>query len=82
MVYDDKYKDAWKTYDFNSGYFMAIQVNGVNAETLRKHLIEKYSIGTIALNDTDIRVAFSCIEKDDIPHVFDSIAKGIADLKA
>lgn len=82
VVYDEKYKNDWKTYDFNSGYFMAIQVNGVNAETLRKHLIEKYSIGTIALNDTDIRIAFSCIEKDDIPHVFDSIAKGIEDLKA
>ncbi|MEJ7466951.1 hypothetical protein, partial [Staphylococcus warneri] len=40
-----------------------------------------YSIGIIALNDTDIRIAFSCVEKNDIPHVFDSIAKAIDDLK-
>ena len=44
-------------------------------------LINEYSIGIIALNDSDIRIAFSCIEKDDIPHVFESIAKAIDDLK-
>lgn len=81
VVYDDKYKDHWQAYDFNSGYFMAIKVNGVNPEELREHLINKYSIGVIALNDTDIRIAFSCVEKDDIPHVFDSIAQAIDDLK-
>lgn len=81
VVYGDKYKDYWQAYDFNSGYFMSIKVNGVNPEELRKHLINKYSIGIIALNHTDIRIAFSCVEKDDIPHVFDSIAKAIDDLK-
>ena len=60
---------------------MAIKVKDVNPETLRQHLIEKYSIGVIALNETDIRIAFSCVEKDDIPHVFDSIAKAIDDLR-
>ncbi|MCS4695442.1 hypothetical protein L2V05_13085, partial [Staphylococcus aureus] len=25
--------------------------------------------------------AFSCVEKEDIPHVFDSIAKAIDDLR-
>ncbi|MDT4091229.1 hypothetical protein RPP52_10565, partial [Staphylococcus aureus] len=27
------------------------------------------------------RIAFSCVEKEDIPHVFDSIAKAIDDLR-
>ena len=81
VVYDDKYKNHWQAYDFNSGYFMAVKVNGVNPEELRTHLINEYSIGIIALNDSDIRIAFSCIEKDDIPHVFESIAKAIDDLK-
>ncbi|PNZ70770.1 aminotransferase class I/II-fold pyridoxal phosphate-dependent enzyme [Staphylococcus croceilyticus] len=81
VIYDDKYKEHWTAYDFNSGYFMAVKVNGVNPEELRKHLIDKYSIGIIALNDTDIRIAFSCVEKEDIPHVFDSIAQAIDDLK-
>lgn len=81
VVYDDKYKDHWTPYDFNSGYFMTVKVKDVNPEELRKHLIDKYSIGIIALNDTDIRIAFSCVEKEDIPHVFDSIAQAIDDLK-
>ena len=42
---------------------MALKVIGVNPEELRVHLIDKYSIGIIALNDTDIRIAFSCVEK-------------------
>lgn len=76
-----QYSNYWQAYDFNSGYFMALKVNNVNPEALRKHLIEKYSIGIIALNDNDIRIAFSCVEKEDIPHVFESIAKAIDDLK-
>ena len=63
VVYDEKYKQHWQAYDFNSGYFMALKVIGVNPEELRVHLIDKYSIGIIALNDTDIRIAFSCVEK-------------------
>lgn len=81
VVYDEKYKQHLQAYDFNSGYFMALKVIGVNPEKLRVHLIDNYSIGIIALNDTDIRIAFSCVEKNDIPHVFDSIAKAIDDLK-
>lgn len=81
VVYADQYQSHWQAYDFNSGYFIAIKVKDVNPETLRQHLIEKYSIGVIALNETDIRIAFSCVEKDDIPHVFDSIAKAIDDLR-
>ncbi|HAR7379851.1 TPA: aminotransferase class I/II-fold pyridoxal phosphate-dependent enzyme [Staphylococcus aureus] len=81
VVYADQYHSHWQAYDFNSGYFMAIKVHDVDPEALRKHLIDKYSIGVIALNATDIRIAFSCVEKDDIPHVFDSIAKAIDDLR-
>ena len=54
---------------------MAVKVNGVNPEELRTHLINEYSIGIIALNDSDIRIAFSCIEKDDIPHVLNQSQK-------
>lgn len=81
VVYNPKYSDYWQPYDFNSGYFMALKVKIVDPEELRKHLIDKYSIGVIALNNTDIRIAFSCVEKEDIPHVFESIAKAIEDLK-
>lgn len=82
LVYDEAYQSLWQPYDFNSGYFMALKVKGVNAEELRVHLIEKHSIGIVALNETDIRIAFSCIEKEDLPHVFKSIATAIETLQA
>ncbi|WP_017723443.1 aminotransferase class I/II-fold pyridoxal phosphate-dependent enzyme [Staphylococcus xylosus] len=81
VVYDEQYASYWQVYDFNSGYFMALKVHSVDPEQLRLHLIETYSIGIIALNGTDIRIAFSCVEKDDIPHVFDTIAKAISELQ-
>lgn len=81
VAYRDEFRSLWTPYAFNSGYFMALKVLDVDPEQLRLHLIEKYSIGIIALNKTDIRIAFSCIEKSDIEHVFESIAKAINDLK-
>ena len=80
VVYDDKYKNHWQAYDFNSGYFMAVKVNGVNPEELRTHLINEYSIGIIALNDSDIRIAFSCIEKMTF-HMFLNQSQKQSDLK-
>ena len=62
VVYDDKYKIIGKPMILIL-LFMAVKVNGVNPEELRTHLINEYSIGIIALNDSDIRIAFSCIEK-------------------
>lgn len=81
IVYDKKYSSYWQAYDFNSGYFMAIKLLDVDPEKLRQHLIDNYSIGIIALNDSDIRIAFSCVEKDELPHVFESIAQAIDDLR-
>lgn len=82
IVYREAYQTLWQPYDFNSGYFMALQVKQVNAETLRQHLLEKYSIGIISLNEQDIRIAFSCIEKEDIEHVFNTIAQAIQELQS
>jgi aspartate/methionine/tyrosine aminotransferase len=76
-----KYDDAWTYYPFNSGYFMCLKLKTVNAETLRVHLLDRYGIGTIALGDTDLRVAFSCIEVGDLEELFDTIYAGVRDLE-
>lgn len=81
IAYREEYKALWTPYAFNSGYFMAVKLTDVDPEELRLHLIKEYSIGIIALNKTDIRIAFSCIEKADIEYVFETIAKAIKDLK-
>jgi len=77
---NDKYKDAWEVYPFNSGYFMCLKLKSVDSEQLRKHLLSKYGVGVISLDKTDLRVAFSCVEEEDIQELFDTIYKGIKDL--
>jgi len=75
-----KYADAWNVYPFNSGYFMCLQLKTVDAETLRVHLLDKYGVGLIALGERNLRVAFSCIDVEQIEELFDTVLKGIADL--
>ena len=81
VLTDEKYGDAWDVYPFNSGYFMCLRLKTVNAEELRLHLLNTYGVGVISLGETDIRVAFSCVEEDNIPELFDIIFQGIRDLE-
>ena len=76
----DKYQDFWEVYPFNSGYFMCIKLKTINAEKLRLHLLENYGVGLIAIGDTDIRVAFSCIEEESLQELFELIYQGCVDL--
>lgn len=81
LLNQGRYGDAWDYYPFNSGYFMCLKLTSVDAETLRGHLLEKYGIGTIALGPTDLRIAFSCIEEDDLEDLFDTIHQAARELK-
>lgn len=75
-----EYAEAWTPYPFNSGYFMCVRLKGVDAETFRLHLLEKYEVGVIATDATDIRVAFSCVEAEDLEEVFDTMLRAWEDL--
>lgn len=76
-----KYGDVWGYYPFNSGYFMCLKLD-VDAEAVRQRLLSEYGVGTIALGGTDLRVAFSCIEEDQIENLFDRIYQAVLDVKA
>ncbi len=78
---DPKYNDAWDVYPFNSGYFMCLKLKNVDAEPLRIHLLEKYGVGLIALGKQDLRIAFSCMEEQDIQRLFDILLMAIKDLE-
>ena len=82
VVADPKYGDSFSAYPFNSGYFMCIRLKTVDAEALRRHLLEKYGVGLISLGATDLRVAFSCLEEDEVTLLFDTILKGIKELES
>ncbi|CAM3428414.1 aminotransferase class I/II-fold pyridoxal phosphate-dependent enzyme [Marinicrinis lubricantis] len=76
-----KFDEVWEYYPFNSGYFMCLQLKTVDAETLRVHLLDQYGIGTIALGEHDLRVAFSCIEEQDIEELFHTIYQAVLDIQ-
>ncbi|MFZ5572410.1 MAG: aminotransferase class I/II-fold pyridoxal phosphate-dependent enzyme [Thermodesulfobacteriota bacterium] len=80
VLADPKYRDAWDVYPFNSGYFMCIRLKAVDAETLRRHLLERYGVGLIALGERNLRVAFSCLEENEIQELFDIVLQGVTDL--
>jgi aspartate/methionine/tyrosine aminotransferase len=74
------YSHVWEYYPFNSGYFMCLKLKTVSAEALRTHLLDNYGVGTIALGETDLRVAFSCIEDEYLDDLFAIIYKGVQEL--
>ena len=76
------FKDAWDVYPFNSGYFMCIRLkHGSDGEKLRVHLLEKYGVGVIALNSSDIRIAFSCLDIGQIEEFFKIMLKAVNEIK-
>lgn len=77
----ERYQEVWKEYPFNSGYFMCLALKHVEAEVLRIHLLEKYGVGVIALGQSDIRIAFSCVEEDQLEELFELIYQGAKDLE-
>jgi aspartate/methionine/tyrosine aminotransferase len=74
-----EYADCWDVYPFNSGYFMCLRLKGADADTIRMKLLDEYGVGTIALGEANLRVAFSCLTVEQIPAVFDAIAKAVRD---
>ncbi len=70
---DGKYSQYFEALPFNSGYFMCIQVkNGLNAEEIRKILLEKYDTGVIVFGDL-IRLAFSAVPQSKIAQLIENI---------
>jgi aspartate/methionine/tyrosine aminotransferase len=73
VLADPKFDAVWTAYPFNAGYFMCVQLKNLEAEAYRLRLLEDQGIGVIATGARDIRIAFSCVEVDDIPTLFDGM---------
>jgi aspartate/methionine/tyrosine aminotransferase len=76
------FRASFDPYPFNSGYFMCVKVKGVDAEVLRVHLLERHQVGLIATSPTDIRVAFSCLELDQVEPLFETLHRAVQELLA
>jgi len=75
------YADLWEVYPFNAGYFMLLKLKGIDADTYRKHLLEKYGVGVIADGTHDIRVAFSAVDADKLDDLYARLADAARDLQ-
>ena len=60
---------------------MLVKVDGVDAEQLRVHLLDEHQVGLIATSGTDIRVAFSCLDANDVEPLFEALHTAIGELK-
>ena len=72
---DTRYADMWDVYPNHAGYFICLSIKSGNAETVRQMLLNEHGIGIIALSETELRVAYSCIDITDIEEVFSKIAQ-------
>jgi aspartate/methionine/tyrosine aminotransferase len=67
-----KKSSAIEPMPFNSGYFMSFKLNRGKAEDLRKSLLAG-GIGTIAIDERCLRVAFSSVDTEKLQEVYDQI---------
>ena len=74
---DSRYAKFWDVYPSHAGYFTCLNLKSGNAEVVRQKLLDDHGIGTIALGETGLRVAYSCLEASDIETVFAVIARVI-----
>jgi len=76
-----RFRESFEPYPFNSGYFMCVRVIGVDAERLRVHLLERHGVGLVSTSPTDLRVAFSCLEVEDVEPLFELVHRAIQELR-
>ena len=75
-----KNNKALTALPFNSGYFMCFRCNGFSSEDLRQKLLNENGIGTIAIDNAHLRVAFSSLDESSIEQVYSTIYKAAEEL--
>lgn len=81
IVHNEKFKKLWDVYPFNSGYFMCLRLKGVDSNKVREHALKEHGIGTIAIGESDLRIAFSSVSIEKIDKLFDLLARSIKEVK-
>lgn len=67
-----EYRKEFEAMPFNSGYFMCVKTKK-DAESVRKILLQKYSVGLISFGSKILRIAFSSVKKEMIEGLFESL---------
>jgi aspartate/methionine/tyrosine aminotransferase len=66
---------ALEPLPFNSGYFMCFRLKHGSAEDLRVRLLDQEGIGTIAMDERLLRIAFSAVDPGQIEELFATVYK-------
>ena len=74
---DARYAELWTVYPSHAGYFTCLRLKKGNAETVRQNLLAEHGIGTIALGESELRIAYSCIEVTEVEEMFAAIAAAL-----
>ncbi len=74
-----KYARHFVPLPCNSGYFMCLKLVSHNSEILRKHLLNNYSTGVIALEGM-LRIAFSSTPTQKLEKLLENIYQACEDL--
>jgi aspartate/methionine/tyrosine aminotransferase len=69
-----EYDEFFSPLPFNSGYFMCLRLKNLEAETVRKILLEKHSIGVIAIGKM-LRLAYSATPLSRLERLFGGIVE-------
>ena len=67
--------EVLKPLPFNSGYFMTFELKQGSSEELRTELLRGRGVGTIALKDKFLRVAYSQVERSSISSLYEEVYK-------
>jgi len=80
VLKDPKYLEFFSPLPFNSGYFMCVQLSSLDAEKVRKILLEKYDTGLISIKNM-LRIAFSSVAEKNIKQLFENIYNACKEVK-
>jgi hypothetical protein len=79
---EPRFAAAWTPYPFNSGYFLCLRLNDLDAEAYRVRLLNDHGVGVISTSSTDIRVALSSVDEADIVDMLDVMLTCALEMKA
>lgn len=75
-----EYKETFEALPFNSGYFMCLELKGIDPEEVRQVLLKDYSTGVISACGV-IRIAFSATPLNKLEKLFKNLYNACLSLK-
>jgi len=80
LLAETEFPRGMRVLPFNSGYFMAFELEHGGAEKLRQKLLRENGIGVISIEDRFIRVAFASVDNADLPALYNEVIAAAAEL--